>query len=154
MRARTALCLQEELILRALVRAIPRVLDLTGFPPGEWKMSGIDAKTETETEGIFVTPAKTGATDAGVTGTIAEAEMTAEDISATPGEMGKAAVETQARIRVSETTAPASEPARAREECTGMNTRVRIMAAALGAAAEDKNLVVFKMRRPVFWVAA
>lgn len=154
MRARTALCLQEELILRARDRAILRASDLTDFRPGERKISGITAKIETETEGIFATLGEMGAMDAGAAGTIAEAEMTTEGISATPKETGKATVETQVGIRVSETTAPVSEPARAREECTGMNARIRIMAAALGAAAEDKNLFAYKMRRPVFWVAA
>lgn len=155
MPARTALCLREELILpdtirRARDRAIPRASDLTDFPLGERKISGIAAKIETEAEGIFATLGEMGVMDAGMAGTIAEAEMTAEGISATPKEMGETTVETRVRIRVSETTALVSAPVRAREECTGPVKPHKGMAAALGAAAEDKNLVVFKMRRPVF----
>ncbi len=155
MRARTALCLREELILPDTIRrardrailpdttlrgTILRALDLTDFPPGERKISGIAAKIETEAEGIFATLGEMGAMDAGMAETIAEVEMTAEGISATPKETGKATVETQVGIRVSETTAPVSAPVRAREECTGPVKPHKGMAAALGAAAEDKNL--------------
>ena len=88
---------------------------------------------------VFGILRETGATGAGVTGTITEVEMTAAGILEPPDRMEGAVRETRGRIRVSGTTGPVKEQARAREECTGMAKTITGTAAALGAAEKNKK---------------
>jgi hypothetical protein len=141
--------------LRELVPAIPRgttlpvqapatlrgitlpVWDPIDFRRGEPKISGNTATKERG--GIFGILRETGAMGPGVTGTITEVEMTAADILETPDRMEEAVRETLVMIGVSGTMVPASERARAKEECTGRVKTVIGTATAPGMDAEDRK---------------